>query len=136
MRARIAHDPDARRALEAITHPRIFAATAAALRDLAEAGTPLAGVEAALMVETGSWRLYDALVVVSAAPETQLARVLARDGGSEADARALLATQLPLADKEAVATFVVRNDGSLEALARQVDDLLAALRGLSSEPGS
>src|SRR5690606_19150817 len=112
MRARVMADADARRRLEAITHPLIFEGVAARLRALAEAGHALAGVEAALMVETGSWRMYDALVVVSCAPETQVRRVMARDGVSEEQARAVLAAQLPVAEKEKVATYVVRNDGT------------------------
>lgn len=123
MRRRITADRDARRTLEAITHPAIREAIGERLGELAAAGHAAAVVEAALLVETGSWRLYPVLVVVSADPETQVRRVMARDGVSEADARALLAAQLPLADKEKVATHVIRNDGdraALEARTREV----------------
>lgn len=116
MRRRIATDADARRQLEAITHPAIRQAIGERLAALAAEGHPAAVVEAALMVETGSWRLYDALVVVTCSPEEQLRRVMARDGMTEADARALVATQMPLADKEKAATHVIRNDGGLEEL--------------------
>jgi len=128
MRRRISADPEARRALEAITHPAIRRTIAERLQALAAAGHELAMVEAALMVETGSHRLYPDLVVVTTDPEEQLRRVMARDGMDEASARALIATQLPLADKEAVATHVVRNDGAIEGLAARVDELVAALR--------
>lgn len=127
MRARIGRDPDARRTLEAITHPAIRAAIDARLAALAAAGAPLAIVEAALMVETGSYRLYDQVVVVTCAPERQLARVMARDGGDEAQARAIIGAQLPLAEKERVATHLIRNNGELVDLERQVDQLWAAL---------
>ena len=50
-----------------------------------------------------------------------MARLLARDGGELETARGLLAAQLPLEDKEAVADVVIRNDGSLEDLAEAVD---------------
>lgn len=129
MRARIMADTDARRTLEAITHPRIFQGVRDALAALAADGVPLAGVEAALMVETGSWQLYDALVVVSCTPATQLDRVTARDGIDRAAAQRILDAQLPLADKEQVATYVVRNDGSLAALEAEVDRVAAALQG-------
>jgi dephospho-CoA kinase len=128
LRARIAANPDDRRRLEAITHPRIQRAIAERLAALAAAGRPLAVVEAALMVETGSYRLYPAVVVVTTTPALQLARLLARDGTSEADARRLIAAQLPLAEKERAATHLVRNDGSeaeLAARAREVFDTLA-----------
>lgn len=128
MRARIVQDPDARRTLEGITHPRIAAEVVARLGALREQGCPLAAVEAALMVETGSWRAYDALVVVSARPQTQVRRVMARDGSSEQGAQRLVALQLPLADKVALADFVVSNDGDLDELERAVDDLVPRLR--------
>jgi len=132
MRARIARDPDARRTLEAITHPRIQADTARWLAAQAAAGHPVAVVEAALLVETGSYRLYPEVVVVSCAPEVQLARVVARDGQTEAQARALIGTQLPLAAKEAVATVVVRNDGDRA----QLDSQVAALLQRWTSPGA
>ncbi|MCB9665548.1 MAG: dephospho-CoA kinase [Alphaproteobacteria bacterium] len=128
MRALIMADPAARRRLEAITHPRIAQGVGEALAALASQGTPLAAVEAALMVESGSWRMYDALVVVSASPETQLARVVDRDGGTRDDAARILAAQLPLADKERVASYVVHNEGSRADLEAEVDRLVAWLR--------
>ena len=109
LRARIMADPDERKALEAITHPAIFAAMRARLATLASDGRRFAVVEAALMVETGSYRLYPELIVVSCAPEVQIRRVMARDGIDEVQARQTLAAQLPLREKEAVATHVIRN---------------------------
>ncbi len=116
MRARIVADPSARSLLESITHPAIRAAISAACRAYEERGEKAVVVEAALLVETGGYRLYPVLVVVSCSPETQLARVVARDGMEVEQARALIATQLSLREKEAVATHVLSNDGTLEAL--------------------
>jgi dephospho-CoA kinase len=121
LRARIASDPEARRALEAITHPRIRASILEQLAIVRESGAPAAVVEAALMVETGSYRAWDALIVVSCDPAVQLARLVARDATNEAEARALIATQLPMADKERVATVVVRNDAGIAALRQEVE---------------
>ncbi len=128
MRQRIIDDPGARKQLEGITHPRIFEAMTRQLRAHAEAGAELAVVDAALMVETGSYRMYDALVVVSCSEETQLARLMARDDMTKERARSLIATQLPLAEKEALADFVIRNDGTLDDLDREVDRVVATLR--------
>jgi dephospho-CoA kinase len=125
MRQRILNDAEARQSLNAITHPAIFEAVARQLQALAAAGARRAVVEAALMVETGSYRQYPELIVVTCAPQTQLRRVMARDGMSEGDARALMATQLPLADKEAVATHLIRNDGDEATLVAQVDAVVA-----------
>ncbi len=129
MRARIASDPHARATVERILHPAIRRWIADRLAAHAAEGAEIAVVEAALLVETGSYRDYDALIVVSCDPETQVRRVMARDGVSRAEAEALIATQLPMADKEAVATFVIRNDGDLDDLAAQVDRVWSQLAG-------
>jgi len=127
LRRIIATDDAARTDLNRITHPAIRAEAARRLADLAQTGSPAAVVEAALMVETGSYRLYPWLIVVVCAPETQLRRLVERDGQPEDEARALITTQLSMADKEAVATHVIRNDGDLETLAREVDRVWAAI---------
>ncbi len=119
-------DAAARKELEGITHPRIRAAIAAQRDAAATAGEPVLVVEAALLVETGSWQHYDELWVVSCRPELQLARLMAREGLAEEQARAWLATQLPLADKEAVATRVIRNDADVAALRSAVAHALQA----------
>lgn len=126
MRRRIAADPEARRTLEGITHPAIRAWVAEQVIRHVARGARVVVVEAALLVETGGYKAYPVLVVVSCAPETQVRRVMARDGVDEAAARALVATQLPMADKEAVATHVIRNDGDEAALAEAVSALWRA----------
>lgn len=129
MRARIMADASARATLEAITHPRIGARIGEQLAELAQSGCTLAGVEAALMVETGTAARYERLVVVNAPPEVQLARVVARDHVTPEQAASVLAAQWPMARKLALAHHVVQNDGGLDALAREVDQLLTELRG-------
>ncbi len=119
--ARIVGDPAARRDLEAITHPRIREAIAAGLATMAAQGHPVAVVEAALMVETGTWRLYDALLVVRASPEVQVRRLMAREGMEEPAARAWLAAQMPVDEKARLATAVIDNDGGPDALGEAVD---------------
>jgi dephospho-CoA kinase len=138
LRAALARDPEVKRIVESITHPRIRARIMGALAQLAAGGAPIAVVEAALMVETGSYKAYDALWVVSARPEHQLTRVCARDGTDEDTARRLIAAQAPAADKERVATLVLRNDGSLAELERAVDAAVDAITAPSppAPPGS
>lgn len=104
-------DPEARQALDGITHPRIREAIQRQLRQLAEGGAPAAAVEAALLVETGAYRLYDALLVVSCSPQTQLQRLMSRERMSEEEARLWVQSQLPLAEKERLGTVVIHNDG-------------------------
>ena len=119
--ALVVADPSARADLEAITHPAIRAAIAENLARLAAAGHPVAVVEAALLVETGSWRLYDALLVVAAHRPIQLARLMAREGIDEPAATRWLDAQLPLDAKIRVATAVIWNDQDPTALATETD---------------
>jgi dephospho-CoA kinase len=124
LRDLVSRSEEARRDLEAILHPLIGARIVQALADLARGGVPLAFVEAALMIETGSYRRYDAVVVVVASPDVQLGRLMARDGMREEDARRFIATQMPLEEKKKVATFVIDNSGDRKALTAAVDRML------------
>ena len=112
----IVADSAARRALEAITHPRIWERMEAWLAEQREPAV----VEAALMVETGSWRRYDRLLVVACAPEVQRARLAAREGYDPATVERWLATQVPIADKVALADAVIWNDEDERALTEEV----------------
>jgi dephospho-CoA kinase len=114
-------DETKRRRLNAITHPRIAAASQAEIGAHRAAGAPIVIYEAALLVENGIHRGLDGLIVVSASPETQLGRLVARDGIGENAARSRIAAQLPPEQKIAAATHVVDNSGSLEATRRQVE---------------
>jgi dephospho-CoA kinase len=120
-------DPNARRRLEAILHPRISELCDARAAALAAAGHKLAFYEASLLVETGRHREFDGLVVVTASPETQIERAVARDHLTREQARARIEAQLPMADKVAVATHVIDNSGAPAATAAQVARLLEEL---------
>jgi dephospho-CoA kinase len=113
----------ARRDLNAITHPLIAEKGAEKIRALQATDAPYILYEAALLVENGSYRAFPALVVVSIGPITQLARLMARDGSTEEEARSRIASQLPLEKKVEVASFVIRNDGDVESLRAQVLDV-------------
>jgi dephospho-CoA kinase len=120
-------DAEARKRLNAITHPLIYQRTAERSAELSSRGEPLACYEAALIVENGLADAFRPLVVVSCPEATQLARVLARDGGSLEDARARVRAQKPLAEKVAVADFVIDTTGSLEDNAARSDEVLRAI---------
>jgi dephospho-CoA kinase len=120
-------DDAARARLEAILHPRIAAAADARLAALAAEGHRLALYEATLLVESGRWRDFDGLVVVTATAETQIARAMARDGLSRAQAEARLRAQLPTEQKVRVATHLIDNDGARAATEAQVAALLVKL---------
>jgi dephospho-CoA kinase len=125
--ARVFADPGARAALEGITHPRIAARTQEEIARWADRGAKVVFYEAALLVENQAYRWLDGLVVVSAPPEVQLARVMARDGLDEPAARARIASQLPLARKLEHATWVIDNAGTRADAAAQLDAVVAAI---------
>jgi dephospho-CoA kinase len=120
-------DPAARKKLNAITHPRIAAQTRARTAELAGQGEPLACYEAALIVENGVTDLFRPLVVCACPEELQVSRLQARDGASREDALARIHAQKPLADKTAVADYVIDTSGSIEDNARQTADVLRAI---------
>ncbi|HVY39303.1 MAG TPA: dephospho-CoA kinase [Polyangia bacterium] len=121
-------DPAARARLESITHPLIQEASASRLADLAAEGHPLALYEAALLVESGRWRDFDGLIVVTASPENQVARAVARGGLTPEEAAARIAAQAPAAEKLRLATYVIDNDGSREETEAQVRGVIEKLR--------
>jgi dephospho-CoA kinase len=126
----IFNDAGARAALNAITHPAIGAAVA---RWVA-AQPSVCVVEATLMVETGSHRRYDDLLVVSCAPALQRARLCAREGIDAAAAEARIAAQAPLAEKEALASEIIWNNDGLDALRAATASAWAAL--MARPPGA
>lgn len=130
MRRRIVADPAARATLEHITHPRIADAITTAIAEAAADGVEVVVVEAALMVETGTWRRYpDGVITVRVDPTVQLARLLGRDGGAETDAARLIATQASQDEKVRIARFVLDNNGATGDLDAQVDALWDQMRG-------
>ena len=112
----IVADPGERRALEAITHPRIWERSERWIADREAEGRLAVAIEAALMVETGSFRRYDRMIVVSCRPEVQRARLAAREGYDAETVERWLSAQMPLADKERLASAVIHNDGDRAAL--------------------
>jgi dephospho-CoA kinase len=121
-------DPDARRRLEAITHPAIREAMVAETDRLAAAGHQLAFYDAPLLYEVGLDRAVALVVVVASSPEAQLRRLAARDGLTRDEAEARLAAQLPVAEKAARADVVVDNDDEAVPLEPRAARLLADLR--------
>ncbi len=133
---RIFSDPEARRQLEAITHPRIARTMWQRATDAVADGHPYVLYDAALLVETGSHRLMDSLIVVDCPEDTQLQRLLDRDDLTEEDARARIDSQMPLADKRAVADYIIDNGGALKHTEEQVHTLKATLDAAVQQRGT
>ncbi|MAQ15988.1 MAG: dephospho-CoA kinase [Sandaracinus sp.] len=120
-------DAEARKKLNAITHPRIAAESQRRIAEQSRTDAPYVIYEAALLVENGMAKAFGALIVVAVAPERQLARLMARDGSNEADARARIDSQLPLEEKVALADWVITNDGAMPETELQVRETHAAI---------
>jgi dephospho-CoA kinase len=120
-------DPEARKKLEAITHPRIVAASLERASELESQEEPLGCYEATLLVERRLADNFRPLVVVTANERTQIARAMSRDKLSESDARARLAAQLPMKEKAAVADYVIDNNRDLASLIARADEVLDAI---------
>lgn len=134
-RARLAElvfsDAAGRRDLEAIVHPAVYDAIQGWLRRAEIAGAPLAIADIPLLYETAHDRDFDRVIVVACAPETQLARLVMRNGMSEDDARRRLAAQMPMYEKVKRANYVIKTDGSFADTDSQVDQVLDELSLLS-----
>lgn len=122
-------DPAALSRLNAIVHPLVGERTAELLAKARSAGAQVVVHDVALLVENGLAPMYDAVVVVAARPQTQLDRLTRLRGMTSQEARQRIAAQAPLADKLAVATHVIDNDGPYEELVPQVDRLWTQLVG-------
>ncbi len=120
-------DPAARRDLEAIVHPEVRRLLAEGCEAYGETDRVVV-FSAPLLVETGMHTAFEVLVLVSAPADLQVERLLRERGMSEAQARARIAAQAPLEDKAAVADVIIDNDGPVEELEQQVDELWADLR--------
>jgi dephospho-CoA kinase len=126
--ARLLADPAGFKRLEAIVHPLVQAAERAFLQAEHTRGAPLAVLEIPLLFETGGDRHCDVTIVVSAPAELQRARVLARPGMTNEKFDAILARQIPDAEKRRRAEFVVDTGLELAATLRAVDSIVESLR--------
>ena len=114
-------DPAALGDLEAIVHPEVRRLIGEGIRDNVDTDHVVVLVNP-LLIEMGTHRDCDVVVVLSVSPETQVARAVAR-GMDEADVRSRLAAQLPLPERAAQADVLIDNEGTIEQLEAQVDAL-------------
>jgi dephospho-CoA kinase len=130
-RARLAttvfSDEAGRRDLERIVHPAVYEAIQGWLRRAEIAGAPLAVADIPLLYETGHDRDFDRVIVAACRPETQLARLIARNSLSDEEARQRIAAQMPIEEKVKRADYVIRTDGTFEDTDRQIDSLLTEI---------
>lgn len=120
--------PEAIRKLEAIVHPLVREEEQVFLEKARRGGAALAVLDIPLLFETGGENRVDRVVVVSAPAEVQRQRVLARPGMTEAKLDAILARQMPDAEKRARADFIVDTSKGMDAARDQVTDIIRRLR--------
>ncbi len=122
--ARVLGDKAALRQLEAVVHPLVREAERKFLAEAARTGAPVAVLDIPLLFETGGHERVDAVVAVSAPPDVQRARLLERAAMTEEKLEALIANQLPDAEKRRRADFIVDSSQGFDAARAQVADIL------------
>ena len=125
---RVLGNPPALARLNGLVWPLMGAARSEFFENARAAKADIVVLDIPLLLETGGEKNVDAVVVVSAPAAMQRERVLARPGMTEAKFEAILAAQMPDADKRGRAEYVVDTSGGLEPARRQVETILAALR--------
>jgi dephospho-CoA kinase len=124
MRALVFNKPEAKKALEGITHPLIRQKTIEQAFELAKNGVPYLVFVVPLLLESGSWlSLIDRLVVVDCPVETQINRVMHRNNLPRAEVEKILQTQASREERLAHADFVIENQGGLDQLIEEVNQL-------------
>ena len=124
LRQAVVFDPAALKRLEAILHPMVRAEERAFLARARRAGKRAAVLDIPLLFETGGERRVDRVVVVSAPPAVQMARVRRRRGMTDAQIRAIIARQMPDAEKRRRADTVIRTGLSRHHALRQLRRLI------------
>jgi dephospho-CoA kinase len=128
--ARVLGRPEAIRRLEAIVHPLVRAVEEHFITAAAARGDPIVVLDIPLLFETGGESRTDAVVVVSAPAEVQRSRTLARPGMTMEKLEAILAKQIPDAEKRRRADFVVDTSRGLDAARSQVRAILDAVANM------
>jgi len=125
-------DPAKRGELESLVHPLVFARTASFLKGAEARGALVAVVDAALMIESGSFETYDRLVVALCPRALQEERLMARSGLSREQAASRIDAQMPAKEKARYADYVIDTAGTLEETRSRSDEVLGKLQDEAS----
>lgn len=131
--ARVFGAPERLSTLNALVHPSVFRREDRLIAEFA-AREPdgIAVVEAAILIETGSYKRFDRMVLVTCPEELQVERALRRTGAVETDVRARISRQMPLEEKRKFAHFVINASGEKEDTLRQTRAVYQALRSIQT----
>ncbi|MBS1855594.1 MAG: dephospho-CoA kinase [Acidobacteria bacterium] len=115
--------------LNALVHPAVVRREEELIAEFARRDPGgIAVVEAAILIETGSYRRFDKLILVTCDQEQQVERALRREGAVEGDIRARISRQMPLEEKRKYADFVIDTSGQKEDTLRQTRAVYDSLR--------
>ncbi len=115
-------DTERRLQLNALIHPGVGAAILQRIFELEQSSSSgIVLVDAALMVETGGYKMYHRLIVVTCAPSLQISRLMSRDGLTELEARARMDSQMPIEEKLKLADYVIDTSGTMKQTHDQVE---------------
>jgi dephospho-CoA kinase len=130
---RVFGHPERLERLNALVHPAVIRREEEQIAAFA-AREPdgIAVVEAAILIETGSYKRFGKLILVTCTGEQQLERAMRRPGAIDADVRARLGRQMPMAEKRKFADFVIDTSGEKEDTLRQTRAVYEALRRIAS----
>lgn len=129
--AKVFHLPERLTKLNSLVHPAVFRREEELMAEFA-AREPqgIAVVEAAILVETGSSKRFDRMILVICQEDEQVERALRREGASEPDIRARLSRQMPLDEKRKFADFVINTSRDKDDTIRQTRAVYEALRSI------
>jgi dephospho-CoA kinase len=128
LRTIIFNNPDARRKLESIIHPRVRALAEQRIRDHTAAGYGVIVYEVPLLFEGDLHEWLRPVILVACDVDTQLQRLQQRDGLDRAQAQKHIDAQMSLAEKRRLADYVIENNSSLDELKRQVESVLEKIK--------
>jgi dephospho-CoA kinase len=125
--------PELLEKLSRLVHPAVIAREERSMTEIGRADPrAIAVVEAAILVETGSYKKFDRLIVAVCSLEQQIERAMKRDGRTREEVAARLSRQLPLQEKMKLADFVIDTSGTKENTVEQARAVYGSLRGLTA----
>jgi dephospho-CoA kinase len=130
--AKVFGAPERLARLNALVHPPVVRREDALIADFGRRQPGgIAVVEAAILIETGSWKRFDRIILVTCSEEQQVERAMRREGAVREDVRARLDRQMPLSEKRKYAHFVIDTSGEKEDTLRQTREVYDALRRIT-----
>jgi dephospho-CoA kinase len=123
--AMVVNNPDAMKRLELLVHPMLRSHQQKFLSDAEKSGAPVAVLDVPLLYETGGEKRVDAVVVVTTTPEIQRERILQRGNMTPDKLEAILARQMPDAEKRRRAEFIVDTGHGLDPVRERIKEILA-----------